>query len=79
MTKNGVVEFETVFEFGQRGVIALDVHQNVVRLVQLLDRIGELAASPVFETVDLPCTCGNKCLVALDHRRDLLTLVRVDD
>jgi hypothetical protein len=54
MTKDGVVELEAVLEFGQRRAVALDVHQNVVRLVQLLDRIGELAAAPVFKAVNLP-------------------------
>jgi hypothetical protein len=62
MTKNRIVELEAVLQFGQRRAVALDVQQQVVGLVQLLDRIGELAATPVLEAVDLSATRGDEPL-----------------
>jgi hypothetical protein len=50
-----------------------------VRLVQLLDLIRELATTPVLETMNYAAVRGNERFVALDHRRDLFTLVRMDD
>jgi hypothetical protein len=47
--------------------------------VHFLDRVGKLTTAPVFEAVNLTTVRGNERLVTLDHRRDLLTLVRMDD
>jgi hypothetical protein len=47
--------------------------------VHFLDRVGELATTPVFEAVNLTTVRGYERLVTLDHRRDLFTLVRMDD
>ena len=79
MAQDGVVEFEGVLEFGQRFVVALDVHEHVVSLVHLLDRIGQLTAAPVFQTVDAATATGDERAVALDHRGHLFALVRMDD
>ena len=50
--QHGVVELERVLELVQRFLVALDVHQHVMRLVNLLDRVGELAPAPILEAVD---------------------------
>ncbi|CAM0119371.1 hypothetical protein SMG44B_10601 [Stenotrophomonas maltophilia] len=47
-------------------------------LHQVLDRVRQLAAAPVFQTVDGAVAVLDQRLVALDHGRDLLALVRVD-
>ena len=57
---------------------ALDVQQHVVGLDQVLDRVRQLAAAPVFETVDLAVAAFDQRLVALDHGGHLLALVRMD-
>jgi hypothetical protein len=62
----------------ERLLVALDVQQHVVRLVHLGDRIGELAATPVLEPVHLAAAGRDHALVALDHGRNLLALVRMD-
>jgi hypothetical protein len=49
-----------------------------MRLVDLLDRESELAAAPVFEPMHLAAARGDHAAVALDHRRYLFTLVRMD-
>jgi len=79
VTQDGVVELEAMLQLGDGRLIALDVHQHVVGLVHLLDRVGHLAAPPVFQAVDLAVAGGHDGLVALDHRRHLLGLVRVHD
>src|SRR3546814_21005564 len=55
----------------------LDVEQDVVGLDQVVDRIGQLAATPVLETVDLALAALDQRLVALDHGGHLLALVRM--
>ncbi len=79
MAQHRVVETESVLDFRERFVVALDVHQNVVRLVDLVDRVGELAASPVFEAVQLAVARADRLPVALDHRGHLLALIGMDD
>src|SRR6476661_6560998 len=75
VTEDRVVELERVLELGQRRRIALDVHQDVVSLVHLGDRISELAATPILETVDPAVARRDHGAVALDHRGHLLALV----
>src|SRR5262249_49326709 len=66
------------FELAENVGLALDVHEHVVGLGEVLDRIGELAAAPVFEAVDLALGVAlDQRLVTLDHRGHLLALVRV--
>src|SRR5690606_34138142 len=78
VAKHGVVEAEAFDEFVEHGLVGFDVEQHVVRLDQVVDRIGELAAAPVLETVDLAIAALDQRLVALDHGRHLLALVRMD-
>jgi len=48
-------------------LVTLDVHQHVVRLVHFLDRVGHLATTPVFETVNLAALGVIRVPVAFDH------------
>src|SRR3546814_4199744 len=45
LADHGVIELERVLELGERLVADLDVHQHVVRLVRLGDRIRQLTRS----------------------------------
>src|SRR6185312_15205315 len=65
-------------QLAERLLIALDVHQNIVRLVDFGDGIGELAPAPVLETVQAAFARGNHALVALDHGGHLLALIGMD-
>ena len=78
MTQYGVVEAEARFELGQRFLAALDVQAQVVRLRELLDHVGQLAAAPVLDAVHLATGSGDEALVALQHGRNLLALIRMD-
>ena len=78
MANDRVVELEGAGHSVERNVRALDVHEDVVGLVNLVDRVGELASSPVFEPVDGASVRFDHRTVPLDHRRDLLALVRMD-
>ena len=73
-----VAELEGARQLVECGVGALDVHEDVVRLVDLVDRVGELAPSPVFESVDRAAVRFDHRAIPLDHRRDLLALVGMD-
>src|SRR5690606_21797658 len=79
VAQHRVAELERVLELRERLVVALDVHEHVVRLVHLLDRVGELAPAPVLEAVHGAVALRHHVAVALDHLRDLLALVRMDD
>ena len=78
VTQHGVAEAERAGELVERLLVALDVQQHVVRLVDLGDRIRELAAAPVFEAMHRAAAGGDHAAVALDHGRNLLALVRMD-
>ena len=73
-----VAEAERAGELGERLLIALDVEQDVVRLVHLGDREGQLAPAPILEAMHLTAAGTDHALVAIDHRRNLLALVRMD-
>ena len=79
MAQDRIVELECMIELVQGFLVTLDVHQHVVRLVHLLDRVGHLAASPVFETVNLAALGGDQGAVAFDHGGHLLALIGVND
>src|SRR3989440_10064637 len=68
-----------MLELGQCGRVALDVHEHVMRLVNLGDGIGELPPSPVFEAVDPSAGGGDHRTVTLDHRGHLLALVGMNN
>src|SRR6185503_6762092 len=78
VTDHRVAEAERTGELIERLLVALDVHQHVMCLVDLGDRVRELSAAPVLETMYRALAAGNHAPVALDHRRHLLALVRVD-
>ena len=79
VAKDGVVELERGLELAERLVGDLDVHQHVVRLEHLGDRVRELAASPVFDAMDHPVAGGDRVAVSLDHRGHLLALIGMHD
>src|SRR5208282_5094591 len=78
VTDHGIREAERPLELAERLAVALDVQQDVVGLVNLGDRIGELPAPPVLEAVNDATAGGDQAAIALDHGRDLLALVGVD-
>src|SRR5471030_2793390 len=61
MAQHGVVEAKTGLQFLQYALSALDVHHHIVRFGQIVDRVGNLTAAPIFQTMNL-------ALVRLDHR-----------
>ena len=77
MPQHRVAETEGAGELIERLLVGLDVHQHVVRLVDLGERIGELAPAPVLEAVHVAAAGGDHALVALDHRGHLLALIRM--
>ena len=78
MTQYRIVEAKCTFEFVQHFLRTFDVHQHIVRLVNLLDREFELTPTPVFLAMYRSAGTGNHAAITLDHRGHLLTLVRVD-
>ena len=79
VTQHRVVELERVVELVQRLLVELDVHQHVVCLVDLGDRIGELPPAPVLETVNPAVAAGDRRAIPLDHGGHLLALVGMHD
>src|SRR3546814_16343632 len=79
MTQHRVVEAKPVDQLVERVLGHFNVHQHVMRLDQILDRVRQLAATPVFQTMDSALVAFDQRLVALDHGRHLLALVRVDN
>jgi hypothetical protein len=75
---DGIAETEAARQLVERGLVTLDVHEDVVRLVHLGDRERELAAAPVLEAVDRAAGRGDDAAIAFDHGRDLFALIRVD-
>src|SRR5476649_97463 len=68
-----------MLEFVQGFLIALDVHEHVMRLVHLGDGKGHLAPAPVFEAVDHTLAACDGAAIALDHRGHLLALIGMDN
>jgi len=66
---------EGMFQFAQDFLVAFDIHQHVMCLVNFLDRVSQLAASPVFQTVDLAAFGSDQRAITLDHRGHLLALI----
>jgi hypothetical protein len=54
VAQHGIVELEGMLQFGHHGLVGFDVHAQVVGLGQLVDEVGQLAATPVFHAVHLP-------------------------
>jgi hypothetical protein len=78
VAQNGVIELECSFNIFQRFRTTLDVHQNIVGLVNLVDGISQMATAPVFKAMDRAITGLNHFAIFLNHRGDLLALVRMD-
>src|SRR5690606_37979659 len=78
MAQHCIAESECASELGERLAIAFDVHEDVVRLVDLRDRIRELAPAPIFKTMNDTVTGCDHRLIAFQHRRNLFTLVGMD-
>ena len=70
--------FDPTYTLVQRRLVALDVQQQVVRLVNLGDRVRELASAPIFLAVDLAVGAFDHVAITLHHRGHLLALVRMD-
>ena len=77
VTQHGVAEAEGTGQLGQGRLVGLDVQQQVVGLVDLGDGIGQLAAAPVLDPMHGAAGGGDDALVALEHGRNLLALVRM--
>src|SRR5690606_14259924 len=75
VAQDRVVVAERVLELIQRGLAAFDVEAHVVGLHELLDGVGELAAAPVLDAVDLAAIAGDHGLEALEHGGALLALL----
>src|SRR4051794_28212877 len=78
VAQHGVVEAEAGLELGKNFLAALDVDAQIVGLGQLLDQVGHLATAPVFHAVHLAAGGGEDALVAFQHGRNLLALIRMD-
>jgi len=59
VAQHGVVELEGMLQFVERDLVALDVHEHVVRLVHFLDRVGHLPPAPVLQAVQLAAAGGD--------------------
>ena len=79
MTQYGIVELERMIQFIQRFLITFDIHQHIMRFMNLLDQIAELAAPPVFQAMNSAIPGSNDGAVALDHCGHLLALVGMDN
>ena len=79
MAKNRIVEAESVFDFSQCLARALNVHEHIVGLDKLVNRISKLTTSPILNAVHFAALLENEVLVAFNHRRHLLGLIRVHD
>ena len=78
VTQHRVAEPERAGQLVQRLAVALDVHQDVVGLVDLRDRERQLAPAPILEAMHDAVAGRDHALVALQHRWNLFTLVGMD-
>jgi len=78
IAEHGVAEAERADELVERRLVDLDVQQQVMGLVNLGDRVRELAAPPVFLAMNLALRPLDEVAIPLEHRGHLFTLVRVD-
>ena len=72
-----VAETECAGQVIEGLLVGLNVHQDVVGLVDLGERVGQLTASPVLEAMHVTVAGRDHALVALDHGGHLLALIRV--
>src|SRR3954454_7541196 len=79
MTQDGIAEAKCAGQVVEGLLVALDVHENVVRLVDFGDGVGQLASTPVFEAMHAAFAGGDHAFIALDHGGHLLALIRMDE
>src|SRR5512145_1821551 len=60
-------------------LVAFNVHQHVMCLVDLLNRVSQLTAAPIFQAVNDAFLGSDQCALALDHRGNLLALIGMHD
>ena len=70
-----IVVTERRGEFVHGGIGSLDVHEDVVGFVNLGDGIGQLSATPIFQTMHTAAVFSDELAVAFNHARNLLRLV----
>src|SRR5437868_212874 len=78
MAQHCVAETKCAGQLVQGIAVALDVHQHIVRLVDLGDGKGQLAPPPIFEPMHATIAGRDHSLVALQHGWNLFTLVRMN-
>ena len=72
VTQDRIVVAEQGRQFFKRLTAAFDVHHHIMRFVNLVDRIGELSAPPVFDAMDVTAAVCHQLGVALNHSGHLL-------
>lgn len=60
IAQHGIVVTEQGSDLVENILAAFDVHQHVVGFMDFVDRVGQLAASPVFYAMDLATGFGDK-------------------
>ncbi len=78
MAQNSIVEAEDTFQLFNHSRSAFNVHQHIMCLGGFFDRIGQQAPAPVFQTMDVALAVFDQGFVAINHRRNLITLVGMD-
>ena len=78
MAQHCVIKAEGAQQLVQSGLADFDVQKNIVRFVDLRDRMGQLAPPPIFFAVNLATLFFDHSAIAGDHGGDLLTLVRMN-
>src|SRR5260363_244483 len=58
-------------------MVRFNIDADIMRFHEFLDGISQLAASPVFNPVHAPVVRNHRGFIPLDHRANLLTLVRM--
>src|SRR5436853_7284801 len=79
MPQHRVVELERVLQLIERSRVAFDVHEDVMGLVDLGDRIRKLPASPIFHAMNATVARGDHRAIALGHGGHLPALVGTHD
>src|SRR5690606_2501366 len=78
VTDDRIVVTEVFGQLFQCFGAALDVEHDVVSFVDRVDRVSQLTATPIFQTVNLAAVFFDQLGVTLNHRVNLLALVRVN-
>ncbi|EQD23595.1 hypothetical protein NM3173_2200 [Neisseria meningitidis NM3173] len=79
MTQYCIIEAECGFQLFNHFGSGFDVHQNVMGFMDFVNRVSQLAATPVFQTVNLTVCFGNHGFVTFNHSGYLLALIGMND